>query len=235
MTYFQNQNGPRIILLTLSTLVVSTLLIGIRVKQKEHSLKSIRFRPPSASVSINKKNAPAKIASLSQAETFYRMIKTGLEQPNQFPFHPQWSDERFDPNTAEDPVILDKLKRHVLLRNFYSSDARLTPEFGQLYDILEAWNVYPTPEILTCLFDSVRATELLRESMGENQELVHPTIKGDLQEMLHKDKFYLGRMVKEILGIENPEFIDSLLQIHPKVGFGRPDTRIEPGEFLLIQ
>jgi len=173
--------------------------------------------------------------TMTQAESLLQTVKAGLQQPRQFPFTPEWSEETYDPETPVDTETLKKLKRHVMVRNFYSSNARLTPAFRQLIELLSEWGIESDPILIQQLFGPLRGMEMQREMTRENPELVEPSIKKELQEMLITDKAYFSQVVKELLNIEDPAFITDLLKLRPKEGFGMPDTRIEPGERLLIQ
>lgn len=234
MSTHQDNVHPSVGLIISGALIVLILLIGFQILRKNPSLNN-------EVIQLNRIETAREIAhSISgkgnptQAQIFYRTIQAGLRQPHLFPFQPQWSGETYDPDMKVGSETMEKLKQHVMLRHFYSCDARLTPEFRHLSDLLTDWDIQQTPSTLMQLFDSVRATELVRESMVENQELIHPTTQKELLEQIQKDKIHLGRMVIEMLGIKNPEFINELFEIRPKIGFGKPDTRIKPGEHLLI-
>ena len=74
----------------------------------------------------------SKPSQASQAQKLLGQVKLGLHQPASFPFQPTWSNKTFNPEEEIDADLLDRLKTHVRLRQFYTSNASLTPGFKHL-------------------------------------------------------------------------------------------------------
>jgi len=171
---------------------------------------------------------------LSQAQELLGRVKQRLEQPSAFPFQPTWSNEIFDPDGKRDADMLDRLKTHVRLRNFYSSYARLTPEFKQLYDLLSEWGIRIEVDQIQDLYMCLEGIQSSMVPLEENIELVDPRIRNELEDIHQRRKQSMSQVAKSRIQIKDDAFWDDFFRIQPKIGFGAPDTRIEPGEALLV-
>lgn len=175
-----------------------------------------------------------KTFPLNQAQKLIGSVKQRLEQPPAFPFQPTWSNETFDPDRETNANMLDRLKTHVRLRNFYSSNARLTPEFKQLYDLLSEWKLSIEVDQMQDLYMCLEGIQSSMVPLEENVELVDPRIRKELEEIYERRKQSMSQVAKSRIQIKDNAFWDEFFKIRPKIGFGVSDTRVEPGEALLI-
>ena len=74
-----------------------------------------------------------------------------------------------------------------------------------------------------------------RESLEVDQNLLHPFMKEKLEKLIADDKKYINDLFTNTYKIDDPKFLESLMLIRPNVGFGAPDTHIEPNEPLLVR
>ncbi|MBT5927482.1 MAG: hypothetical protein HOH33_12770 [Verrucomicrobia bacterium] len=175
------------------------------------------------------------LKTVNKANLFLNTIRESLKQPRDFPFQPEWSSEVYNPTKEVTNEYQERLKRHALLRNFYTSEARFSSEFYQLHELLEAWNFDDDPIIRIVLFDTIQASSMKRESLEVDQNLLHPFMKEKLEKLIADDKKYINDLFTNTYKIDDPKFLESLMLIRPNVGFGAPDTHIEPNEPLLVR
>lgn len=173
--------------------------------------------------------------SLTQAQSFYRTIQAGLQQPLLFPFQPRWSGEKYDPNLPINDSLLDRLKKHVELRNFYSSNARLTQEFKTLTELLLVNGVEPDPLLIKNLYMCLHGIASPNPVLKENPELAIPSVHEEFEKFQDELRISMRQVAENLVKIDDTTFWTEFYRIHPKVPFLASDTRIKPGEYLLIQ
>jgi len=213
-------------------LVVWILLLGFRIIRKQ--VPSVEAADEKESTAIVHR-ATAESNSGTQAESFFQQIKSGLQQPRLFPFKPELSGETYDPEIPLDAPAVERLKRHVMLRNFYTSPARLTAEFKALSDLLADHGLELDPILIRNLYTCLEWIESNRNLPQENPELVAHQIRHELDQMTADDTAYAVETAKNLLPVEDALFWSAFFEIRPKVPFPAPDTRVEPGEYLLIR
>jgi len=216
-------------------LVVLILIFGFKVTRKTTTpAKEVILTKP---IEQKPKKSPASSGprSLTQAQSFYRTIQAGLQQPRLFPFQPRWSGETYDPNLPMDDSLADRLKKHVELRNFYSSNARLTQEFRTLSELLTVYGIEPPPLLMKKLYMCLYGIATPNPVLAENPELAIPSVHEDFEKYHDDLRISMKQVARNLVKMDDTTFWTELYQIHPKVPFLTPDTRIEPGELLLIQ
>ena len=158
--------------------------------------------------------------SLTQAQSFYRTIQAGLQQPRLFPFQPRWSGEKYDPNLPMDDSLLDRLKKHVELRNFYSSNARLTQEFKTLTELLLVNGIEPDPLLVKNLYMCLHGIASPNPVLKENPELAIPSVH---EEFEWTDEYY------DPDRIEEPGYRDMVVSaIYTKHYYESPERKQPP-------
>ncbi len=192
---------------------------------------------------LEQKTAPRKVQSDNQlvdiettnkANAFLKTIKESLRQAKDFPFQPTWSGEVYDPEQEVDENYQKALQTHVMLRNFYTSEVRLSPEFLEMHKTLTFWGIDPDPIQCIQLFDALRMLESVDESLDTDPKLTPPQTTIGLQKIKDRRTAAFAVWIKNTFSIESTEFLEKLKMIKPKDSFGVPDTRIEPFEPLLI-
>ena len=180
-------------------------------------------------------NQPSTSTVANKATTFLQTVKESLNQPRDSPFQPEWSGEVYSPDRELDDAYQAALKRHVLLRQFYTSPQRYSPEFQKMYRLLVDWNFVPDTVQCMQLFDALQMIESIKESLNSDHTLTpQQSIKG--LEKIYQDRTKnFAIWVKESFGSNDSEFLEALKMIRPKNSFGAPDTRIEPNEPLLVR
>lgn len=221
------------------------LLIGICVslicftgwvlftQQKGKAIQDGNTQNPIGIHSKQNKNQSVNKNTSTQANTFLKAVRENLKQPRDFPFHPKWSGDVYNPDREVVKEYQEALKKHVLLRQFYTSSLRFSPEFLKMSNLLDDWNAdHDTIQCLQ-LFDALRMLESVNESLDSDPKLTPPQSTKGLEKISQRRKLTFSNWINDTFGIDDPKFLESLMMIRPKEGFGVPDTRIEPFEPLL--
>ncbi len=193
---------------------------------------------------LEQKTAPRKVQSDNQlvdiettnkANAFLKTIKESLRQPKDFPFQPTWSGEVYDPDREIDETYQKALKKHVMLRNFYTSEVRFSPEFLELHNLLADYGFENDPIICIKLFTNLRMLEMLRKPLNADPALIDPHLKKSITKQYDELQRHVINIVTLNYQINSPDFLESYMRIPPNEGFGTPDTRLEINEPLLIR
>ena len=214
--------------------ICATSLILVSQSKTKNGLEQNLNQKIVPSHSLTTNQLTDKVTS-NQANALLKTIKESLQQPRDFPFQPVWSGEVYAPERNVDENYQKALERHVLLRNFYTSEARLSPEFKKLHELLDEWGFENDPIIRIRLYDTLGISASKRSQLNINQKLLHPLMKDKLEKLVADDKKYMKDLITHKYQINDPQFLEAFMDIRPKDGFGVPDTRIEPFEPLLIK
>lgn len=136
----------------------------------------------------------------------------------------------FNPALMYLPDYMKRVQKHMRIKLFYQSPAKDTIECSQIINILKDYDLG---------IDSVSdAYSLAWQYHHETKLKVKGIPDGEFKDMVIAQTH--GRSVKRFLTryeIENPQIIDEIIQVTPKVFFGNviTDVGLQPGEQLLIE
>jgi hypothetical protein len=209
------------------------LFLIYQSKTKNHLEQNLIQK--TAQRNFHTENQPADVQISNKANTFLQKIKESLRQPKDFPFQPVWSNEVYNPDRQFDKNYQKALKKHVTLRNFYTSEVRFSSEFLELHKLLADYGFENDPIISIRLFTNLRMLEMLRKPLDADPALMNPHLKKSITKQYNDLKYHVINVVALNYQIDSPDFLESYLKIRPDEGFGTPDTRIEINEPLLIK
>jgi hypothetical protein len=172
----------------------------------------------------------------TQATHLHARVALAIERFRNLPFRPEYGDEVFDDSEPPRESERQKWERHCRLRDAYTSKRIHEPAFLEIYHLMDQYGLADDINKLGYLNDiAYDLTSVVEHATDYSPELISKEGKAELERFLEEMISMNRATVANIFQIEaDDELMNALMNIHPKGMIGDPNTRVEPGERIIL-